>query len=194
MSVDADRARLDAYLDLLLKWNKAYNLTAVRDRAGMETRHIQDSLAIRPWLRGETVLDVGTGAGLPGLVLAMVDPRRRYTVLDANGKKVRFCEYAIDTLGISNAEAVQARVEGYRPAAPFGTVVSRAFASLKSFVASAGQHCAPDGVMLAMKGTYPGDELDELPRGWHAAGVHRLEVPGLDADRHLVELTPDRIG
>lgn len=186
-----DRARLDAFLDLLAKWNKAYNLTAVRDRAGMETRHVQDSLAIRPWLRGSTVLDVGTGAGIPGLVLAIAEPDRHFVVLDANGKKVRFCQHAIDVLGLANAEAVQARVEDYRPPAPFDTVVSRAFATVASFVEQAGHLCATDGVMLAMKGTHPGAELDDTPPGWRVAGVHRIEVPGLDADRHLVELTPD---
>lgn len=183
-----DRARLDAYLDLLLKWNKAYNLTAVRDREGMEVRHVQDSLAILPHLRGTTVLDVGTGAGLPGLVLAIADPGRRYTVLDANGKKVRFCEHVIDALGLDNTEAVRARVEDYRPSAPFDTVVSRAFASVREFVDTAGHLCAPGGRLLAMKGAYPTEELEGLPEGWRVEAVHRLDVPGLEAERHLVVL------
>lgn len=182
--------RLEAFVALLDQWNRAYNLTAVRDPEAMWVRHIADSLSVLPFVHGATVLDVGTGAGLPGLVLAIADPGRHYTVLDANGKKIRFCEYAIDALGISNATAVQARVEGYRPAAPFDTVVSRAFASLQAFVATSGHLCAPHGALLAMKGTYPEDELAALPPPWRVAGVHRLDVPGLDAERHLVELTP----
>ena len=102
-------ARFAAYLDLLAKWNAAYNLTAVRDRAEMVPRHIEDSLAILPYLHGRTVLDVGTGAGLPGLVLAIADPTRDYTVLDSNGKKARFCEYAVDTLGLRNARELPPR-------------------------------------------------------------------------------------
>ena len=181
-------ARFAAYLDLLVKWNAAYNLTAVRDRAEMVPRHIEDSLAILPYLHGRTVLDVGTGAGLPGLVLAIADPARDYTVLDSNGKKARFCEYAVDTLGIGNARVVQARAENYRPDAPFDTVVSRAFATVAGFVAAAGAHSAPDGRLLAMKGARPDDELAELPAGWAVDAVHALRVPGLAAERHVAVL------
>lgn len=177
-----------AFVDLLVKWNGAYNLTAVRDPAEMVPRHIHDSLAILPYLHGRTVLDVGTGAGLPGLVLALADPGRDYTVLDANGKKIRFCEYAIDTLGITNARAVQARVEGYRPGPTFDTVVSRAFATIAAFVEAAGALCAPGGRLLAMKGQRPDAELADLPDEWAVDGVHALAVPGLDAERHLAVL------
>ncbi len=177
-----------AFVDLLEKWNGAYNLTAVRDPAEMVPRHIHDSLAILPYLHGRTVLDVGTGAGLPGLVLALTDLARDYTVLDANGKKIRFCEYAIDTLGITNAHAVQARVEGYRPGLAFDTVVSRAFATITAFVEAAGALCAPDGRLLAMKGLRPDAELADLPDGWTVDGVHALAVPGLKAERHLAVL------
>lgn len=161
----------------------------MRDRAEMGPRHIADSLAVLPHLHGTTVLDVGTGAGLPGLVLALVDPARRYTLLDSNGKKTRFCEYAIDTLRVPNATVVQARVESYRPGVSFDTVVSRAFATIADFVAHAGHLCAPGGRMLAMKGSHPAQELADLPPGWEATAVHRLEVPGLDAERHLAILT-----
>ena len=181
-------ARFAPYLDLLVKWNAAYNLTAVRDRAEMVPRHIEDSLAILPYLQGRTVLDVGTGAGLPGLVLAIADPARDYTVLDSNGKKARFCEYAVDTLGLRNAQVVQARAENYRPAALFDTVVSRAFASVAGFVNAAGALCAEDGRLLAMKGARPDDELAALPAGWTVDAVHALRVPGLAAERHVAVL------
>lgn len=173
----------------MVKWNRAYNLTAVRERAEMVPRHLHDSLAVLPFLHGATVLDVGTGAGLPGLVLAIADPARRYTLLDANGKKIRFCEYAIDALKVPNATAVQARVETYRPGVCFDTVVSRAFASIADFIQHAGHLCAPGGAMLAMKGSHPAQELADLPPGWGLAAVHRLIVPGLDAERHLAILT-----
>ncbi|MEX0899183.1 MAG: 16S rRNA (guanine(527)-N(7))-methyltransferase RsmG [Gammaproteobacteria bacterium] len=177
-----------AFVELLVKWNGAYNLTAVRDSAEMVPRHIHDSLAVLPFLHGRTVLDVGTGAGLPGLVLALADPGRDYTVLDSNGKKIRFCEYAIDTLRITNARAVQARIESYRPGPTFDTVVSRAFATVATFIGAAGALCAPGGRLLAMKGLRPDAELTDLPGGWTVEGVHALEVPGLAAERHLAVL------
>lgn len=182
-------ARHAAYLDLLEKWNAAYNLTAVRDRADMAVRHIADSLSVLPLVTGDSAVDVGTGAGLPGLVLAIADPGRRYTLLDSNGKKVRFCEYAIRTLQVDNAVAVQARVEAFRPAAPFDTVISRAFATVREFVELAGHLCGPEGRMLAMKGTDPAREVADLPSGWGAARVDALEVPGLRAERHVAILT-----
>lgn len=180
--------KFDAYLDLLSRWNRAYNLTAVREPAEMVAKHLNDSLAVLPYVHGTTVLDVGTGAGLPGLVLAMADPRLEVTLLDSNGKKTRFCEYAIDALGVDNARVVQSRVEDYRPGGAFDTVVSRAFASVPDFVRAAGALCAPDGRMLAMKGARPDDELAALPPGWVVEAVHALDVPGLEAERHLAVL------
>ncbi len=180
--------KVDAFLDLLQKWNKAYNLTAVRDREQMVSRHAWDSLSIRPYVQGKSLLDVGSGAGLPGLILAIVDPALAVTVLDSNGKKVRFCEHAIDALGLTNAKAVQERVEAYRPGATFDTVVSRAFATVAEFVEQAGHLCAEGGVMLAMKGAHPAAELAELPGDWQVVAVHRVTVPGLDAERHIVVL------
>jgi 16S rRNA (guanine527-N7)-methyltransferase len=184
----ADQSRLLAYLDLLTKWNSAYNLTAVRDPGEMVTRHLLDSLAIEPLLRGERVLDVGSGAGLPGIPLALADPERRFVLLDSNGKKTRFMVQAVATLGLRNVEVVQARAEDYRPAEPFATVVSRAFASLTDFLRLTDQLCAPAGCWLAMKGETPEAELQALPAGL-VAQVRSLRIPGLDAKRCVVEIS-----
>lgn len=183
-----ERAQLLAFLGLLEKWNRAYNLTAVRDPLEMVTLHLLDSLAVLPFIGGRRLLDVGAGAGLPGIPLAIVAPERAYTLLDSNGKKVRFMRQAALELGLPQVTVVQARVENYRPDAPFDTVLSRAFASMRDFVTLAGAHCAPGGRLLAMKGQYPQAELAELPPGWRAVAVYRLLIPGLTAERHLVKL------
>lgn len=182
--------RLLAYLALLGKWNQRYNLTAVRDPGAMVTRHLLDSLAIEPYLLGPRVLDVGTGAGLPGIPLVLVRPDLQFTLLDSQAKKIRFVRQAIAELAVTNVEAVQARVEDYRSAPPFNTVVARAFASIPDMLALAGSRCARGGRFLAMKGTHPRAELDPAPAGFRVEAVHRLSVPGLDAERHLVVLTP----
>jgi 16S rRNA (guanine527-N7)-methyltransferase len=183
----AEQSRLLAYVELLTKWNKAYNLTAVRDPDQMISRHLLDSLAITPCLRGARVLDVGSGAGLPGIPLALACPERDFILLDSNGKKTRFMIQAVATLGLRNVEVVQARVEDYRPAEPFATVVSRAFASLTDFLQLTTRLCAADGCWLAMKGEVPETELRALPPGL-TAQVRPLQVPGLDARRCVVEI------
>lgn len=175
------------YVELLARWNQAFNLTAVREPAEMARRHILDSVVLAPFVAG-SLLDVGTGAGLPGLVLAAVRPGIAVTLLDSNGKKIRFCRQAIAELGVKNAVAVQARVEDYRPGERFVTVVSRAYASLADFITSTRHLLAEGGTFLAMKGAYPHDELNALPAGVRVIGVHPLNVPGLDAERHLVEM------
>lgn len=180
--------RLTAFVGLLQKWNRAYNLTAIRAPGQMVTHHLLDSAAVLPFVNGTTVLDVGTGAGLPGIVLAVLDAGRHYTLLDATGKKALFCEHAIDTLGIGNARVVNARIEDYRPERPFDTVVARAFASLAEFALLARPACAPAGRLLAMKGTDPAAETTRLMPGWHLEGIHPLTVPGLGAQRHVVVL------
>ncbi len=180
--------RLGTYLDLLQKWNRAYNLTSIRTPDQMITHHLLDSASVLRFMEGETVLDVGTGAGLPGIVLAVLDPAREYTLLDATGKKALFCEHAIDTLGIGNARVVNTRLEDYRPERPFDTVVARAFASLAEFALLAGPVCAPAGRLLAMKGTDPASETARLMPGWNVEGIHPLTVPGLGAQRHVVVL------
>lgn len=177
---------LAAYLRLLDKWNQAFNLTSIRDPGEMVVRHVLDSLSARPFLQGGRVLDVGCGAGLPGIPLALADPGRSYTLLDSGLKKIRFVRQAIAELKISNADAVQMRVEDYAPMQLFDTVTSRAFASLPDFVAGAGRLVAPGGRLLAMKGRLPADELAALPDGWVAGAVTPVRVPALDAERHMI--------
>jgi len=179
--------RLARLLVLLAKWSRAYNLTAVRRPGDMVTEHVLDALSIRPWLAGERIADVGTGAGLPGLVLAIVEPARHFTLLDASGKKLRFVRQAVAELGLDNVEVVQARVEDYAPEAGFDTVVCRAFAPLPRFVESSGHLITGHGKLLAQKGLSPDGELGALPPGW-AAQAEPVEVPGLAKTRHVVSL------
>lgn len=183
-------SRLAAYLGLLEQWNRAYNLTAVRDVREMVPRHILDSLSILPWLHGERVLDVGSGAGLPGIPLALLSPQRAFTLLDGAGKRTRFMTQAVLELELPNVTVVQSRVETFHPPQPFDTVVSRAFASVEHFVSLAGPLCARDGRLLAMKGLFPAEELAQLPAGYAVHASHRLDVPGVDGERHLIELVP----
>ncbi len=177
-----------AYVALLARWNAAYNLTAVRDPAEMVPRHLLDSLAIRPWVRGPRLLDVGTGPGLPGIPLAIADPDLQVVLLDANGKKVRFCRQAVVELGLGNVEVVQARVEAYRPAAAFATVTARAVADLPSLLAVVSHLVGPDSTLLAMKGTLPAAEVEVLRKKGLAVTVNRLRVPDVDGERHLIEV------
>jgi 16S rRNA (guanine527-N7)-methyltransferase len=180
--------RLMDYLALIGKWNKAYNLTAVREPEKMLTHHLLDSLAVLPHVCGPRVLDVGTGAGLPGIPLALARPDWQFTLLDANQKKTTFLRQAVIELNLSNVEVACARVEDWSAPQPFNTVVSRAFSEISEFLALAGKHCARDGVMIAMKGIYPRDELAHLPGGFNLRGVVSLHVPGLGAERHAALL------
>jgi len=186
----AVQARLRDYIYLIDKWNRVYNLTSVRNPAEMVTRHILDSLAVLPYLRGSRVLDVGTGAGLPGIPLAIVDkeqhPEREFVLLDSNSKKTRFVQQVITELELGNVRVVHERAENYCPANKFDVVVSRAFASIADMLNNSGQHCSDDGVLLAMKGAKPVTELQELPANYSVEAVHQLEVPGLEGQRHLV--------
>ncbi len=183
------QAQLLAYLALLCKWNQAYNLTAVRDPAAMVTRHLLDSLAVAPWLRGFCCIDVGTGAGLPGVPLAIMFPEREFHLLDSNGKKTRFLFQVKTGLALPNITIHQARVEAFRPPRLFDAVLSRAFASLADMVAASRHLLQPQGVLLAMKGACPDDEIEALAGDYRLQGVHPLSVPGLDEQRHLVELS-----
>lgn len=178
------------YLAMLVKWNQAYNLTAIRDPQEMVTKHLLDSLAVLPYLHGERVLDVGSGAGLPGIPLALADSGRSYTLLDANSKKTRFLLQAKGELGLSNLSVIHSRVEQYRPEHLFDTVTARAFASLADLTTGTARMLAPGGVLLAMKGEIPADELAELPAGFVVQDVIALSVPGLEAQRHLLRIAP----
>jgi 16S rRNA (guanine527-N7)-methyltransferase len=182
--------RLLDYLALLVKWNRAFNLSAVRDPEAMVSRHLLDSLAILPWVRDGRVLDVGSGAGLPGIPVALARPQVRVTLLDSNGKKARFLRQVQLELGLANAEVVEARVEAYAPAVPFDAITSRAFAQLQEFVALTRPLLAADGRWLAMKGRLDENELTELGGEQVKLQVHRLAVPGSIAERHLIEISP----
>jgi 16S rRNA (guanine527-N7)-methyltransferase len=175
-------AQLEALLTLLAElreWNGRFNLTAIRNPADMLTKHVLDSLVVHPHLRGESVADVGSGAGFPGLPLAVVDPERRFTLIEATAKKARFIEHAVERLGLGNVAVVNARAERYKPPGPgFDSVVARALGELAEFVRLAGHLCAAEGKLLAMKGKSPRAEIDRLP--------------GLEAERHLVELARAR--
>ena len=172
-------------VELLAKWNKAYNLTAVRDPKAMVERHILDSLAVLPWLDAEPVLDIGTGAGLPGLVLAIARPDQAFTLLDSNSKKTRFVKQAVFELKLARVEVVQARVEQYRNPSP--RVISRAFSALPAMIENAGHLVAPGGRLLAMKSAPDEAERAGIPADWHAE-FQALSVPGIDEPRQLVIL------
>lgn len=180
--------RLDRYVELLLQWNRAYNLTAITDPAEIRSKHLADCLAVLPHARCRRLVDVGTGAGLPGLLLAAAGACERALLIDSAGKKVRFVKAAAIELGLRGVEARHARVEEVPSADGGDVVISRAYASLADFVASSGHLCAVGGRMLAMKGVVPEAELAALPLGWTARAVHPLTVPGLAAQRCLVEL------
>jgi 16S rRNA (guanine527-N7)-methyltransferase len=173
-------------LDELVRWNQAYNLTAITDRAQMLTHHLLDSLSVAPFVQGSTLADVGTGAGFPGLPLALIAPERRCVLIDSNGKKQRFVAHAARTLGLANVEALQARAEEVRPAQPFDTVVARACAALPQLLAWIAPLCGPDTRVLAMKGRVPEAELAGVAAPWHIDRVVPLSVPGLNEERHLI--------
>lgn len=185
----AVQARLLDYLALLVKWNKAYNLTAVRDPRQMVVKHLLDSLAIAPYVRGGRLIDVGTGGGLPGVPLSIVFPEREFHLLDSNGKKTRFLFQVKTALGLDNMTVHQARVESFQCEPAFDTVLSRAFASLQDMVSGCRHLLAENGRFLAMKGAYPREEVDTIEHWCAVEAVHSLTVPGLDEQRHLVEMT-----
>ncbi len=177
---------LAAYLLILIKWNRTFNLTAIREPSKLVSHHLLDSLAIMRYLQPGSVIDVGTGAGLPGLPIAIADPNRRIQLLDSNHKKVTFLRQTVLELGLTNTSVVDKRAEAYQPPEKFQNVVSRAFSDLHDFTALAGHLCEEDGRLLAMKGLHPHEELARLPDNWVAKHIFPLDVPQLGATRHLV--------
>ncbi len=178
--------KFDTLLDELERWNRKVNLTAVRDREEMVRAHLEDSLSAWPLLRGDRILDVGTGAGFPGLPLAIVEPEREFHLIDSNNKKIQFVQHVAGLLGLDNVIAVKARAEDYAPGYRFDTVIARALASLSKLVEIAGHHVGEDGVFVALKGRYPEQELEQVPDTWRC-NVRELDVPGLEAaSRHAV--------
>ncbi len=184
--------RLLDYLALLVRWNGTYNLTAIRDPAEMVPKHLLDSLAIVPFVHG-TLADIGSGAGLPGIPLALALPDLNVTVVESNGKKARFMREAQRHLGLANLRVAEARAESLDAPARFDCLVSRAFGSLAEFVRVGGHLLADDGRLLAMKGQEPADEIAALPLGWRITATHALDVPGLAAQRHLFVIEHDVI-
>lgn len=185
LGLDTPAEPLMHYLYLLEKWNKAYNLTAVRDLDQMVTRHLLDSLAISPWISGPRILDVGTGAGLPGIPLALTHPDCQFVLLDSNGKKIRFLQEVKRVLRIPNLEIEQTRAENYRPEQGFDTVISRAFSDLGQMLSWTGHLIAEKGQWLAMKGRYPETELNTITRPYQ---VQTYSVPGLEGERCCVTI------
>ncbi|WP_303289889.1 16S rRNA (guanine(527)-N(7))-methyltransferase RsmG [Marinobacter sp. SS5-14b] len=183
---DSQQQQLLAFLALLNKWNKAYNLTAVRDEREMVSRQLLDSLSILPWVTTEHLLDVGAGGGLPGIPLAIVFPDKRFTLLDSNGKKTRFLNQCVLELGLNNVEVIHGRAEDCQLEQPYSQISSRAFTALENLVTWCGQLLTSDGQFLAMKGQYPDDEVAALPAGWQVESSHSLKVPGADGERHLL--------
>ena len=179
---------LAALLAELADWNTRINLTAITDPAEAVDKHLLDSLAILPHLKGLAIADVGSGAGFPGLPLAIADPDRRFCLIESTGKKAGFLRHVVARLELPNVEVVAERAEAFRPPAPFDSVIARALGSLADFIRVAGHLATRDGRLLAMKGRVPEEELNAIPRGWKALAVHPVAVPGLDAERCVVEL------
>jgi 16S rRNA (guanine527-N7)-methyltransferase len=183
------------YLALLVRWNAAYNLTAIRDPREMLAKHLLDSLAMQPFARARPDLaDLGSGPGLPGLPLAIATPGLRVTLVESNGKKARFLREAVRQLGLGNVQVAESRIEAFRPPAPFAAITARALATLPQILALGGHLLAPGGRLLAMKGAVPEEEIAALPPPWRVLAVHPLTVPGLEARRHLVEVGRDPAG
>jgi len=174
------------YVTELMNWNRVYNLTSVRKPTDIVTRHILDSLTILPYLHGERILDIGTGAGLPGIPLAIACPEREFVLLDSSSKKLRFVQQTLGILDLDNVSLQDSRVEEYQPEILFDTVICRAFSDLPDFYRYAARLCSSGGKMLAMKGVYPMTEVECLQDKSVIDDVVSLKVPGLDAERHLV--------
>jgi 16S rRNA (guanine527-N7)-methyltransferase len=185
---EAQHEKLLGYLALLIKWNKAYNLTAVRDPDEMVSRHLLDSLSVVPFIEGERQLDVGSGGGMPGIPLAILFPDMNVTCLDSNGKKTRFLTQVKLELKLDNLEVIHSRAEAFKPQVPFTGIISRAFSSLEDFTQWTRHMGDKETRWLAMKGLHPADELVALPADFHLESAQALAVPGCQGQRHLLIL------
>jgi 16S rRNA (guanine527-N7)-methyltransferase len=195
LPVDDERiGRLLAFRDLLEKWNRAYNLTSVRDPGQMVGRHLLDSLSIAPWVRSRRLLDVGSGGGLPVVPLAILMPGRQFVALDSNHKKTRFLTQCKLELGLRNLEVVTARAEDFHPSEPFEQISSRAFTAVDNMIQWCGPLLAATGEFLAMKGPDWATELNDMPAHWELAAEHPLQVPGCDGERHILIIRRARDG
>jgi 16S rRNA (guanine527-N7)-methyltransferase len=190
---DEQAARALQLLDELSIWNRSYNLTAITERSAMIRAHLLDSLAAHVDLAGSRIADVGTGAGFPGLPLALVSPQRTFTLIDSVAKKIRFVTHAVRKLSLANVTPLQLRVETLVPDAPFDTVIARAYAALPDLLASVAGLCGPATRVVALKGRYPADELAELPPGWRLEHSRAVTIPGLSAQRHILRLVPQAL-
>ncbi|EDP8672962.1 16S rRNA (guanine(527)-N(7))-methyltransferase RsmG [Salmonella bongori] len=190
---DHQKNQLVAYVDMLHKWNKAYNLTSVRDPDEMLVRHILDSIVVAPYLQGLRFIDVGTGPGLPGIPLAIVLPGAHFTLLDSLGKRVRFLRQVQHELKLENITPVQSRVEAYPSEPPFDGVISRAFASLNDMVSWCHHLPGEEGRFYALKGQLPEDEIASLSDGFSVESVEKLLVPQLEGERHLVIIKSNKV-
>ena len=182
---------LFGYALLLIKWNRIYNLTAATDIESIIVSHLLDSLSIKPYLKGLRILDIGSGAGLPGIPLAIGLSGAEFVLLDSNGKKTRFMQQAAMELGLGNVRVEKCRIEEYRPELPFDTVISRAFSNLSEFVEVSRGLCNSAGQILAMKGRHPRDEIQAADLEGFSVEVQPLDVPGLNAERHVVCIKPN---
>jgi len=180
--------QLKHYLELLKRWNKTYNLTAIRDPKQMIPLHIFDSLAVAEYIQGKNCLDVGSGGGLPSIPLAIMQPERQFTALDTNGKKTRFIQQAVIELGLKNVEVVQTRIENWKTDQRFDAIISRAFASVYDFVTSSSQYLSENGTLYGMKGQFPEAELQYLPKNYTLVKNHSLDIPYVEGERHLLEI------
>ena len=192
LGLSASEQQLAQFAQLLTeleRWSARVNLTAIRDIRGMISGHLLDSLAVKPFLHGSNIIDIGTGAGFPGLPLAIAEPDRSFTLLDSNGKKVNFVQHIVATLGLENVTPVKARSESYASDEPFDTVIARALASIPKLIELGGHLLGEKGVLLALKGKYPAEELEQLPDQWHSES-EEVSIPGLrQHSRHIIRLS-----
>lgn len=195
LSVDDKQfSQLAEYLALLSKWSKTYNLTAIKAPMELVSFHILDSLSLSPHLVGQRFIDVGTGAGLPGIPLAILNPDKHFSLLDSNGKKIRFLFHVRSQLKLTNTSEIQSRAETFIPSHRFDAVITRAFADLPAMLQNCHHLVVENGLFLAMKGKFPQREIDHMPAGYRVLDTERLRIPGVGVDRHLIKIVGSKIG